>query len=144
MTYFDCSIFKIVTFFTAIYFSQIDNIGPLISHFLKITNHRSIFFLKISIYIQIVIRLASIHRLSICIIDSPTCANDYQTMSTIFVVEVPGYCAAPASHVLVPGGVPDGQAGPTHLPAGLGARCLRRLHKGSTVYSLFATFKGPV
>jgi hypothetical protein len=40
----------------------------------KITNHRSIFLLKISIYIQIVIRLASIHRLSICIIDLPTSA----------------------------------------------------------------------
>ncbi len=52
------------------------NIRPLISHFLKITNHWSI-FLKISIYIQIVIRLASIHRLSIFIIDLPTTGNTY-------------------------------------------------------------------
>ncbi len=41
------------------------NIGPLISHFSKITNHLLIFFLKVSIYIQIIIRLASIHRLSV-------------------------------------------------------------------------------
>ena len=47
-------------------------IGPLISHIFRITNHRSLFFLKTSIYIQIVIRWASIHRLSICIIDLPT------------------------------------------------------------------------
>ncbi len=54
------------------------NIGPLISHFFKITNHRSLFFLKISIYIKIIIRLVSIHPLSICIIDLPTTANSYQ------------------------------------------------------------------
>ena len=47
-------------------------IGPLISHIFRITNHRSLFLLKTSIYIQIVIRWASIHRLSICIIDLPT------------------------------------------------------------------------
>jgi hypothetical protein len=33
--------------------------------------------LKTSIYIQIVIRWASIHRLSICIIDLPTTAEKY-------------------------------------------------------------------
>jgi hypothetical protein len=32
--------------------------------------------LKTSIYIQIVIRWASIHRLSICIIDLPTTVNE--------------------------------------------------------------------
>jgi hypothetical protein len=47
-------------------------IGPLISHIFRITNHRLLFFLKTSIYIQIVIRWASIHRLSICIIELPT------------------------------------------------------------------------
>jgi hypothetical protein len=47
-------------------------IGPLISHIFRITNHRSLFLLKTLIYIQIVIRWASIHRLSICIIDLPT------------------------------------------------------------------------
>jgi hypothetical protein len=72
-------------------------------------------------------------------------ANGCQkTISFIYFVEVPCYCAAPAAHVLVPWGVPDGQAGPHHLSAGLGARCLRRLHQESTVYSLFATFKSPV
>jgi hypothetical protein len=34
--------------------------------------------LKTSIYIQIVIRWASIHRLSICIIDLPTTAKYYK------------------------------------------------------------------
>ncbi len=51
-------------------------IWPLISHIFRITNHRSLFFLKTSIYIQIVIRWASIHRLSICIIELPT-TEDY-------------------------------------------------------------------
>ncbi len=50
-------------------------IGPLISHIFRITNHQSLFLLKTSIYIQIVIRWASIHRLSICIIDLPTTAE---------------------------------------------------------------------
>jgi hypothetical protein len=72
LAHFDSWTSRIVTFFTAIYFYQIDNSGSLISHFFKITNHGSIIFLKLSIYIQIVIRLASIHRLSICIIDLPT------------------------------------------------------------------------
>ncbi len=79
LAYFDSSTSRIVTFFTAIYLYQIDNSGPLISPFIKITNQRSIIFLKLLIYIQIVIRLASIHRLSICIIDLPTTDNsDYR------------------------------------------------------------------
>ena len=72
LTYFDCSIFKIVTFLLRYIFLKSINIGPLISHCFRITNQLSIIFLKTSIYIQIVIRWASIHRLSICIIDLPT------------------------------------------------------------------------
>jgi hypothetical protein len=70
--YFDCSIIKIATFLLRYIFLKSINIGPLISHCFRITNQRSIFFLKTSIYIQIVIRWASIHRLSICIIVLPT------------------------------------------------------------------------
>ncbi len=54
------------------FFVKSIKIGPLISHIFRITNHRSLFLLKTSIYIQIVIRWASIHRLSICIINLPT------------------------------------------------------------------------
>jgi hypothetical protein len=59
-------------FFVRYFFVKSIKIGPLISHIFRITNHRSLFLLKTSIYIQIVIRWASIHRLSICIIDLPT------------------------------------------------------------------------
>ncbi len=41
-TYFGSS----MTLFSAIYFCQIDEIGPLISHIFRITNHRSLFFWK--------------------------------------------------------------------------------------------------
>ena len=70
--YFDCSIIKIATFLLRYIFLKSINIGPLISHCFRITNQLSIIFLKTSIYIQIVIRWASIHRLSICIIVLPT------------------------------------------------------------------------
>ncbi len=73
--YFDCSIIKIATFLLRYIFLKSINIGPLILHCFRITNQRSIIFLKTSIYIQIVIRWASIHRLSICIIVLPTTEN---------------------------------------------------------------------
>ncbi len=91
LAYFYSSTSRIVTFFTAIYFFQIDNSGPLISHFFKITNHQSIIFLKLSIYIQIVIRLASIHRLSICIIDLPT-TGKYTNRDITQVPNPTNYC----------------------------------------------------
>ncbi len=65
-------------FLVRYFFVKSIKIGPLISHIFRITNHRSLFLLKTSIYIQIVIRWASIHRLSICIIDLPTTANKYE------------------------------------------------------------------
>ncbi len=45
-TYFDCSIIKIVTFLLQYIFLKSINIGPLILHFFKITNHPSIFSRK--------------------------------------------------------------------------------------------------
>ena len=66
---------KLLLFLLRYIFLKSINIGPLILHCFRITNQRSIIFLKTSIYIQIVIRWASIHRLSICIIDLPTTAN---------------------------------------------------------------------
>jgi len=62
-------------FLVRYFFVKSIKIGPLISHIFRITNHRSLFLLKTSIYIQIVIRWASIHRLSICIIVLPTTAH---------------------------------------------------------------------
>jgi hypothetical protein len=82
LTYFGSSMILLVRYI----FVKSIKIGLLISHIFRITNHRTLFFLKIWIYIQIVIRLASIHRLSICIIDLPTTGYRYSVVNLPYSV----------------------------------------------------------
>ncbi len=63
-------------------FFQIDNHWTAtIAHF-KITNHRTIFVVKLSIHIQIVDRLAYIYRLSIWSMDVPTITKELICLPT--------------------------------------------------------------
>ena len=109
--YFDCSIIKIATFLLRYIFLKSINIGPLILHCFRITNQLSIIFLKTSIYIQIVIRWASIHRLSICIIDLPTTAKEsvkspkpvQKSKSSVLLRQAPGLRIRKRGSVAGPG-----------------------------------------